>query len=794
MPNHSHPAHAKIKIEDVVKHFLPLLRPFRLQLCWAVVAMVLDALLTVLRPWPLKIVIDRVLSHKPTHVPLLAGWLDHASFGRLPILYGACAATLLIALSTGLLTYSYTRVLGDVGQRFVFLLRGDLFAHMQRLSLQFHDRQRIGDLITRLTSDIQAIQDIIANGTILLVSNACLLVGMLALMFWLNWQFALAALSGAPLLLWTIFRYTGRIKAAARAARASDGLLGSIAQETLTSIRIVQGMAQEEQQDEHFQAQSKNSLHAYLEVVRYQAGVAPFVDILAAVGLVVVMWYGATRVLAGALTTGDVVIFFAYVTNLYSPMKALARLSYALNRASVGAERIVEVLRIHREISDRKDARSVSRLRGSIEFRDVSFWYEIGQPVLSHIHLKIAPGEKVAIVGATGEGKSTLVSLIPRLYDPRDGAVYIDGEDLRSYTVQSLREQISLVLQDSLLFSGTIRDNIAFGRSNASDEEIIAAARTANADEFIQQLPRGYETMVSERGTTLSGGQKQRIAIARAILRDTPILILDEPTSGLDAATERKVVEALERAAAGRTTVTITHRLTPLRFTDRTIVLEKGHIVEEGTHTELLRRNGRYVHLLQLAVDRARESIDNAANTDAQAPNIVGMWHRTRHMNIARTRHTETLLANGKTLVAGGLDNTFTATAIAELYDPNTKTWSLTGSMNVARYGHTATLLSNGKVLVVGGAGKGTNELLPAELYDPTTRTWILAGAEVAHLRNITPMSVSPQPRYTRLRDFGAFQVDVATLATQEIQSVSADEMIREIGYCQLTRATDAEY
>lgn len=600
-------AQANIKIRDVMRFFVPLLRPFRLQLGWAFLAMILDAFLTVLRPWPLKVVIDRVLSHKPTHLPFLAGWLDHSSFGRFPVLYGACAATLIIAISTGLLTYSYTRVLGDVGQRFVFLLRSDLFAHMQRLSLRFHDRQRIGDLITRLTSDIQSIQDIIANGTILFVSNGCLLLGMLTLMLWLNWQFALAALSVSPLLFWTIFRYTNRIKAAARAARVSDGLLGSVAQETLSSIRIVQGLAQEDQQDERFQTQSRNSLHAYLEGVRYQAGIAPFVDFLAAVGLVIVMWYGATQVLAGELTTGDVVIFFAYVTNLYSPMKSLARLSYSLNKAGVGAERICEVLRLQREIADRKDARPASQLVGSIEFRDVSFQYEAGQPVLSHIHLKIAAGEKIAIVGATGAGKSTLVSLIPRLYDPFEGCVLIDGEDIRNYLVRSLRDQISLVLQDALLFRGSIRENIAFGRADASDEDILDAARTANAHEFIQDLPDGYETIVAERGTTLSGGQKQRIAIARAILRNTPILILDEPTSGLDATTEYKVIEALERASAGRTTITITHRLSPMRFTDRVIVVEKGRIIEEGTHAELLERQGRYAHLLRLGGDRTPE-------------------------------------------------------------------------------------------------------------------------------------------------------------------------------------------
>jgi len=593
MLNHSRRVSTQGNPRVWIRYFLSLLRPFRLHLSWAVVAMMLDALLTALRPWPLKVVIDRVLSQKQSQVPLLAGWLDHASFDRMTILFGACATSLLIALSTGLLTYSFTRILGEVGPRFVFQLRSDLFAHMQRLSLKFHDRQRVGDLIARLTSDVQSIQDMIANGTILLFSNACLLVGMLVLMFWLNWQFALAALSGAPLLFWTVFRYTGRVMATTRTALVSDGLLGSVAQETLTSMRIVQGLAREGQQDEHFQAQGRKSLHAYLEAIHYQAFVAPLVDFLAAVGLVIVMWYGATRVLAGAVTTGDVLVFFAYVTNLYSPMKGLANLSNSWNKARVGIERISEVLRTQQEISDRDDARAASRLRGSIEFRDVSFWYESGRPVLSHIHLKIAPGEKIAIVGATGAGKSTLVSLIPRLYDPSDGAVCIDGEDVRTYTVQSLREQSSLVLQDSLLFSGTIRENIAFGRSDANDEEIITAARTANADEFIQQLPDGYETRVSERGTILSGGQKQRIAIARAMLRDTPILILDEPTTGLDAATEGKVIEALERAAAERTTIVITHSLRPLRFVDRVVVLEHGQIIEEGTYMELLARKGR---------------------------------------------------------------------------------------------------------------------------------------------------------------------------------------------------------
>jgi subfamily B ATP-binding cassette protein MsbA len=601
-------------INQWMPHFLPLLHPFRKQLWWAVLAMVVDASLTVFRPWPLKVVIDRVLSHRPTRVPFLSAWLDNTTLSRMHILYGACAATLLIALSTGLLTYWYTRSLGIVGQRFVFDLRCRLFAHLQRLSLRFHDTQRRGDLITRLTSDIQAIQDLISNGLIVLGSNTFLLIGMLILMFWLNWQFAFVALAVAPLLFWTVFRYTHRIKVAAREARVSTGLLASLAQETLASIRIVQGLAQEEQQNDRFQAQSETSLRSYLDGVRYQARVAPLVDVFAAAGLALVMWFGATHVMQGHLTTGDMVVFFAYVTNLYSPMKALARLSYVTSKATIGAERIADILSVRSEVTDRQGAREASQFKGEIDFRDVSFEYQSGQPVLSRINLRIAPGEKVAIVGATGAGKSTLISLIPRLYDPSSGTISIDGQDVRNYSVQSLRAQISLVLQDSLLFSGTIRENIAFGRPDASDEEIVVAAVVANAAEFIEVLPDGYETLVAEGGTTLSGGQKQRIAIARAILRGSPILILDEPTSGLDAASERTVIDALERAARGRTTLLIAHRLTTVRLADRIIVLDKGRIVEEGPHQKLLSLRGKYAHLYSLQLAIQKEAILTLAN------------------------------------------------------------------------------------------------------------------------------------------------------------------------------------
>jgi ABC-type multidrug transport system fused ATPase/permease subunit len=560
---------------------------------------VADVALTVCRPWPVKVVVDRVLrtEHRPLRLPLIGGWLESLSLGHTQLLLGACVTSVLIGVGTGLFTYSYTRSLGDIARHLAFTLRRDLFAHLQRLSLRFHDGQRTGDLTARLTGDITSLQELFASGLSLLAANGLLLVGMVIVMLWLDWRFAVVALSLSPLLFLTVFRYTGRIKSAARAARTSNGQLAALAQETLAAIRIVQGLGREAQQEQRFDTQNRLALDASLAGIRYQARIAPLVDILAGGGLALVMWYGAARVAAGEVTTGDVIIFFAYVTNLYAPMRVLARLWGSVSRAAVGVERIGDILALEHEVKDRPGASQAPRLSGAMEFSRVSFGYEPDRLVLRDVSFRVAPGERIALVGASGAGKSTLVSLIPRLYDPLAGKVRADGTDLRDFRLDSLRDQISLVLQEALLFSGSLADNIGFGRPGASRAEIEAAARAAGADRFIRGLTDGYDTVLGERGVTLSGGQRQRVALARAVLRDAPIVILDEPTSGLDVATERELLDALGSAIAGKTTFLIAHRLTTVELATRVLVLENGRIVEDGDPRELLRRGGAFTRL-----------------------------------------------------------------------------------------------------------------------------------------------------------------------------------------------------
>src|SRR5688572_2105879 len=410
---------------------LALLRPYRRALAWGLAAVLADAALNLCKPWPLKIVIDRVLPPVPkaSRLPLLHSWIDALALDRTALLAAACAATLLVAVGTGAATYAYKRLLGRVGRAFAHDLRRDLFAHLQRLSLRFHDTHRTGDVITRLTSDVSTVQESVTETGVEAFKNVVQCVALFAVMFWMNWQFALVSLWVAPLIAWTASRVREKVRTSARAARASNGQLASVALETLTSIRIVQGLSQEPQQQERFQTHNRRSLEAYQQGIEHQARMAPVVDLLEATGLALLMGFGALQVMKGAASVGDMVVFFAYLNKLYTPMKSLSKVTVVLGKARAATERICALRDAKPEVADRPGAAAAPRFAGAVEFRDVSFAYEAGRPALSGITLRIRPGEKIALVGPSGAGKSTLLSLVARLVDPTSGAVLLDGRD-----------------------------------------------------------------------------------------------------------------------------------------------------------------------------------------------------------------------------------------------------------------------------------------------------------------------------------------------------------------------------
>jgi len=570
-----------------VRILAPTVRPYTAHLLGTALTLGLDAWLTALRPWPLKVVIDRVISEGSCRVPLFGQWINNPDRDRITILAAACAVTLIIAIGTGICTYIYTMLLGTVSQGLLFLLRSRLFSHLQQLSLRFHDRIRLGDIMVRLTSDISSIQMLIARGLMQFLSNALLVFFMLAMMLWLNWKFALIACSVTPLLFWSVWWHTRQIKAESRSARESDGMLAAVAHESLSMIRLVKGLGHEDLQQSTFDEQGRQSLQHYTARLRHQSRMAPIVDIFAAAGLVLIMWFGAREVIQGRLTTGDIIVFFSYVTNFYSPIRAMSRQASVFTKATVGAERIAEVLANEPEVRDRPTARHASTLKGAVLFESVNFSYTEGQPVLREFTLKISPGERIAIIGPTGVGKSTIIALLLKLYEPHAGRILLDGTDIREFTATSVRRQIGLVMEDSMLFRASIRENVLYGLSEGSGQDVAKACRIAQAEEFIRRLPDGFDTIVAESGKSLSGGQRQRLAIARAIVRQAPILLLDEPTSNLDIDSESAVIQSLSGATAGRTTILITHRPETLKLVDRVIVLEAGRIIDDCSPEEV---------------------------------------------------------------------------------------------------------------------------------------------------------------------------------------------------------------
>jgi subfamily B ATP-binding cassette protein MsbA len=588
-----------------------LLRPHWKTLTIAFVAVLGESATDLLEPWPLKVVIDYVLGSKK--IPSWLSSLVGATVGhqRISVLYFAALAVLVIAVVGAISSYFEKYLTTSVGQWVMHDLRRSVYHHVQRLSLSFHDKGRTGDLISRITSDIDAIQDFISQALLGIVVNVLTLFGMLAVMFYLNWRFTLIALSVAPPLFVVVYTYTRRIKQASRAVRKKESEIVSVAQEVLSSIRVVKAFAREDYEQERFERQSLESVETALQARSLKAKLAPVVQVIVAVGTSLVLWYGTRLVLGGELSTGSLLVFLIYLGKMYKPMRELSKMADTVSKTAVGFERVREVIDMEREVKNVKGARPAPRFQGDIEFAHVDFGYSPDSLTLRDVNFRIKPGQVAAFVGPTGAGKTTIASLVARFYDPTKGEVRIDGHDIRSYRLKSLRQQIAFVLQESVLFRAPIWQNIAYGKPEASRAEIIAAAKLANADEFIVQMPEGYDTMVGERGATLSGGQRQRIAIARAIIRNAPILILDEPTSDLDAASEELVFDALGRLMEGRTSMVIAHRLTTVRKADVIFVLDKGSIVEQGTHDQLLKQGGLYaeLHEIQFHEDKSGDSL-----------------------------------------------------------------------------------------------------------------------------------------------------------------------------------------
>jgi subfamily B ATP-binding cassette protein MsbA len=574
-----------------------LLKPRARALVFGVVAALGGGLANLLEPWPVKMVLDNVLRPRP-----IQGWLHRvllATVGtdRLSILKFAALAVILIAAFGAVCSYVEKSVSTSAGQWVVHDLRRTLYSHIQRLSLSYHDQKQTGDLVSRVTSDIDAIQSFITSGLLGVLVNSLTLLGMLAVMFYINWRFTLVALSVAPVLFAVVFVYTRLIKRAAREVRKKEGQIVSIIEEVLSSIRVVKAFAREDYEQKRLEEESLEGVEMALRARKLKARLSPLVEVIVAIGTCLVLWFGARLVLAGGLSAGYLVLFIFYLGKMYKPMQELSKMTEAYTKAAVGYERIREILQTEHDVKDLPGARRAPRFKGRIEFDNVSFRYEPGRPILSNVSCQIQPGQVAAFVGPTGAGKTSIISLIPRFYDPESGTIRIDGVDVRRYRQKSLRQQISFVLQETILFHAPIWYNIAYGKPEATRAELLRAAELANAHEFIEKMPLGYDTLVGERGVTLSGGQRQRIAIARAIVRNAPILILDEPSSGLDAASEKLVFDALDQLMRGKTSIVIAHRLSTIERADVIFVVKDGAIVEHGTHSELLASGGVYAEM-----------------------------------------------------------------------------------------------------------------------------------------------------------------------------------------------------
>ena len=567
----------------IVSRTWTYVRPYRGRMALAVLLMIAIAGANLAQPYLIKLVIDGAIQQ-----------------GDVRLLTLSAGAYVVCALVSWLATYGQTYIMSWVGQSVLFAMRRELFVHLQRLSFNFYDNMEAGRIMSRMTGDVNALNDFLTSGVVAIASDFFVLVGIVVIMFTLNWELALVTMSIIPVIAVATHVYRSRSRSLYREVRRQNAIVTGHLAENISGVRVVQAFARENVNLRNFDAVNRENLRRLLKATIFSAGFNPVITFISTMATVLVIWYGGQRVLQGALTIGSLYAFFAYVGRFFEPINDLSSKYNQMQAAMAGGERVFELLDTPPAVQDRPSAYALPPITGRVVFEDVLFEYLPDRPVLKHVNLVAEPGDLVALVGHTGAGKSSIINIMLRFYDIRSGSITIDGHDIRQVTTESLRQQVGLVLQEPFLFSGTIRDNIRYGKLDATEEEIVAAAKAVDLHDFIESTAFGYDTEVNERGSTLSQGQRQLLSFARALIADPRILILDEATSSVDTATEKQIQRALEVLMRGRTSFVVAHRLSTIKAATQILVLSHGEIIERGTHEALLRREGYYYNLYSM--------------------------------------------------------------------------------------------------------------------------------------------------------------------------------------------------
>ena len=576
-----------------MKNYMRLLayiKPYTRRLALAVVCIIMAAGANLYLPWIIKDMIDDVLMSKDM------------------VMLNLIAAGILVVMFTrGVFYYGQSYLVSYVGQRVIIDVRSVLFRKFQRMPLSYYDKQQTGTVMSYITNDVAVMQSAIVDNLIELVTEGSILIGSLAMMIYLDWKLSLLTLMTIPLVGFAMKIFGRKLKRSSTVIQERVAEITSLLQESISAIRVVKSFVRESYEIKRFEEQNWRNFQAAMKNVKLSSLLTPTVEFLAAIAVTFIVWFGGYEVVNGVITAGELVAFLTYAVNLANPVKRLSRVYAAIQKAMAAADRVFAVMDLNEKITDVPGAKPLPPIKGKVEFKDITFSYKEGQPALQHISLKAEPGQMIALVGPSGSGKSTIANLIPRFYDVDSGVITIDDHDIRQVTADSLREQIGLVPQETMLFSTSVMENIRYGRLEATDEEVIEAAKAANAEEFIKELPEGYDTKLGERGLNLSGGQRQRLAIARAILKNPRVLILDEATSALDTESEKIVQDALDNLMVGRTSFVIAHRLSTIFNADQIFVVENGHLREHGTHEELLAAGGLYSNLYNIQFRQNQE-------------------------------------------------------------------------------------------------------------------------------------------------------------------------------------------